>query len=389
MREGSTMSSVAALRSGLEAKLPNMLRLLERLVNIDSGSYYKPGVDEVGNVLAAELTELGFSIERRVLENRGDQVIATKRLGGRGRLLILGHADTVWPEDTVKDWPFARDRDRATGPGVGDMKGGLVMALFALRQLFASGFDRLEQIQFFIVPDEELGSVGSRRQIEEVAKQADWTLVLEPGRPGGAVVTARGAVGALFMHAHGHTAHCAVNYNKGASAVRELCLKVPELEQLAQPEKGLVVNVGVFRGGNARQVVPGTAEIHIDLRAPTQDEAQRLLSEIKRICAHGRDSRVEVKLSGQLTRPAFGRDKSERLYRLATEIASELKISLPELATAGGSDGNFAAALGIPTLDGLGPVCHDVCARGESIEVPSLITRGALFATIISRLAQK
>jgi glutamate carboxypeptidase len=383
------MFDIAAFRGGLEAKLPRMLRLLEKLVNIDSGSYFKSGVDEVGNVMAVELAELGFSIERRPLANRGDQVIATKKLGGRGRLLILGHADTVWPEGTVKDWSFSRNHDRATGPGVGDMKGGLVMALFALKQLFADDFDRLGQIRFFLVPDEELGSVGSRIQIEEAARDADWTLVLEPGRPGGAVVTARGAVGALFMHAYGQTAHCAVNYHKGASAVRELCLKVPVLERLAEPEKGLVVNVGVFRGGNARQVVPGTAEIHIDLRAPTQDDAQRLLSEIQRICADGRDSRVEVKLSGQLTRPAFSRDKSEPLYRIATEIAGQLKIALPELSTAGGSDGNFAAALGIPTLDGLGPVCHDVCARGESIEISSLVTRGALFGSIIDRLRLK
>jgi glutamate carboxypeptidase len=380
------MSSVATLQSGLEEKLPQMLRLVETLVNIDSGSYCKSGVDEVSGILANQLANLGFVIERRPLAERGDQVVATKRLGGRGRLLILGHADTVWPEGTARTWPFSRNGERATGPGVGDMKGGLVMALFALRQLFEQGFDDLGTIRFFIVPDEELGSVSSRQQIEEAASDADWTLVLEPGRPGGGVVTARGAVGALFMRAHGCTAHCAVNYHKGASAVRELSCKVPELEQLSDPDKGIVVNVGVFHGGAARQVVPDTAEIHIDLRAPTQDAAERLLGEIQRIGNFGRDSRVEVKLSGQLTRPAFAREKGERLYRLATGIAGEIGIGIHELSTAGGSDGNFSAALGVPTLDGLGPVCHDVCARGESIEIPSLITRGALFAGIIERL---
>lgn len=384
---GTAMVDLAALHAGLSARLPDMLRLVETLVNVDSGSYCKPGVDRVSALLAAELAALGFEIERRPLASRGDQIIGRKNLKGRGRLLILGHADTVWPEGTAKDWRFSRTGDRATGPGVGDMKGGLVMAIFALRQLFERHFEGLEWIRFFIVPDEELGSVSSRRQIEEAAKDADWTLVLEPGRPQGGVVTARGAVGALFMHAHGQTAHGAVNYRKGASAVRELALKVPELERLSDPDKGTVVNVGVFRGGAARQVVPGEAEIHIDLRAPTQDKAEALLAEIGRIAATARDRRVKVELSGQLTRPAFTRERGEGLYRLASELAAELGIEIYEQATAGGSDGNFAAALGIPTLDGLGPVCYDVCSRGETIEVPSLASRGALFAGIIERLS--
>jgi glutamate carboxypeptidase len=380
-------TSPTALKMGLQGKLPEMLGMLERLVNIDSGSYCKSGVDRVGRFLAEQLSALGFEIDIRRLADRGDQVIGNKRFGGAGRLLILGHADTVWPEGTVRDWPYSRRDERATGPGVGDMKGGLVMALFALRELFERRFDRLEWIRFFIVPDEELGSVNSRRQIEEAAKDANWTLVLEPGRPGGGIVTARGAVGAFFMRTHGHTAHCAVNYHKGASAVRELAFKVPELERLSDPDNGNVVNVGVFRGGAARQVVPDEAEIHIDLRAPTQQRADALVAEFRRITSANRDPRVRSELLGQLTRPAFARERSEQLYGVASEIAKELGIPLHDVSTAGGSDGNFAAAFGIPTLDGLGPICHDVCARGESIEIPSLATRGAMFAAIIHRLS--
>ncbi len=381
---------IGRFRRNLQDQLPQMLQLLETLVNIDSGSYCKNGVDRVSSMLADELAGLGFDIERHALRDRGDQVIATRRLKGKGRLLILGHADTVWPEGTVQEWPFSMADGRATGPGVGDMKGGLVMATFALRQLLADGFDALESIRFFIVPDEELGSIQSRARIEDVARHADWTLVLEPGRPGGGVVTARGALGAFRMHAHGHSAHCAVNPQKGASAIRELSLKVPALEALSDPDRGTIVNVGIFRGGAARQVVPHEAEIEIDVRARTQTEADRLLGKIKSIAAQRANDRVSVELLGQLTRPAFIPERNRSLFEMAKSAAAELRVDILEIGpTPGGSDGNFAAALGVPTLDGLGPVCSDICSRQETIDIGSLADRGAMFASIIHGLGAR
>lgn len=389
-RELSMKFDIERFRGKLKDQMPQMLQLLETLVNIDSGSYCKKGVDRVSSMLADELTGLGFDIQKHALRERGDQVIATKRLKGKGRLLILGHADTVWPEGTAKEWPFALADGRATGPGVGDMKGGLVMATFALRQLLADGFDALESIRFFIVPDEELGSVQSRARIEEVARTADWTLVLEPGRPGGGVVTARGALGAFRMCAHGHSAHCAVNPKKGASAIRELSLKVPALEALSDPDQGRIVNVGIFRGGAARQVVPHEAEIDIDLRARTQTEADQLVETIKSIAAQRDNDRVSVEVLGQLTRPAFMPDRNRALFDMAKSAAAQLRVDILEVGpTPGGSDGNFAAALGVPTLDGLGPVCWDICSRQETIDVGSLADRGAMFASIIHGLGAR
>ena len=377
------------LHGRLKQQTPQMLALLERLVNVDSGSYCREGVNRVSAILADELAGIGFSIARHAMPECGDQVIATRRMNGRGgRLLILGHADTVWPAGTVAEWPYAEQDGYATGPGVGDMKGGLVMAVFALRELFAAGFDGLESIRFFIVPDEELGSIHSRTRIEEVAREVDYALVLEPGRPGGGIVTARGAVGAFFLNAHGQTAHCATNYRKGASAVRELALKVPQLEALSDPDRNTVVNVGVFRGGAARQVIPGEARMDIDVRARTAEQAERLVANIRRIAADAKDSRVRVELSGTLTRPPFSSANNRALLELATAIAGELGITVFEVEpTAGGSDGNFAAALGVPTLDALGPVSTDVCSRQETMEVASLADRGALFAGIVQRLA--
>jgi glutamate carboxypeptidase len=381
-------SDALRFRTGLKEKLPQMLALIERLVNIDSGSHFKPGVNQVGEILAEELSRSGFEIQCHPMTQCGDQVVGFRRLNGKGRLLILGHADTVWPEGTARDWRYTASDGYAKGPGVGDMKGGLVMAIYALRELLASGFDALESIRFFIVPDEELGSIYSRPRIEAAAREADWALVLEPGRPGGGVVTARGAVGAFFMHAHGKTAHCATNYRKGASAVRELSLKVPQLEALSEPDNNVVVNVGVFQGGAARQVVPGEAKIDIDVRARTVDQAEALLAKIKAIASDIRDERVGVDLTGQMTRPPFTTVNNRALFRIAMTIANELGITLFEVEpSAGGSDGNFAAALNVPTLDGLGPVSTDVCSREETISVASLADRGALLAAIIQQLA--
>ncbi len=378
-------------RAALMRERPRMLALLERLVNTDSGSYDREGVNRVGTMLGEELAMLGFSIDRRPMPECADQIVAERKLGGKGRLLILGHADTVWPKGMAEEWPFAIDGDRATGPGVGDMKGGLVMAIFALRELLARGRieSQLESIRFFIVPDEELGSIHSRPRIEEVAREADWTLVLEPGRPGGGVVTARGALGAFFMHAHGRSAHCAVNYRQGASAIRELAAKVPVLDGLSDPDRGMIVNVGLFHGGAARQVIPPEAKIDIDLRARSVADADRLLERIREIAAEKRDPRVEVELTGRMTRPPFTVEHNRQLFALAQGVAAELGIPLFEVPpTGGGSDGNFSAALGVPTIDALGPITTDTCGRAETIDIPSLAERGALFASIIERLGR-
>lgn len=377
-------------KAQLTEQLPHMLQRLEQLVNIDSGSYDAKGVNRVGEVMAEQLRQQGFGLRTRSVEQRGDMWIAERRDGGKGRLVILGHLDTVWPQGTASQWPFQMlPNGLATGPGVGDMKGGLVMALHALQTLRAHAPEAaaLESIKFILVPDEELGSVGSRALIEEEAQGADVVLVLEPGRAGGGIVTARGALGAYFMHATGCSAHCASNYLKGASALRELACKVEALDGLSQPEEGVVVNVGTLQGGTARQVVPGEAHMAIDVRARTQDQADQLQREIARIAQERRNERVEVLLSGRLTRPAFTNTHNRALMQAAQVLADALSVKVFEVPpVGGGSDGNFTAAMGIPTLDGLGPVCHDICSRQETIEVQSLVERGALMCGLIERI---
>ncbi len=352
-------------------------------MSIDSGSYNAAGVDHVGGALEAHWRAIGFSSERLPLPGFGDRRIFRKTLGGHGRVLILGHLDTVWPAGTVAGWPYREDAGLAHGPGVGDMKGGLVMACEAVRALLETGFDGIGEIRHILVPDEELGSAASRAWIEAEASMADIVLVLEPARASGAVVVGRGAVGAIIVRATGISAHT-VNLSEGASALRALADMVAPLEMLTDLGRGDIVNVGVLKGGDARQVVPPSAEMHIDLRARTGAAAETLLSRVMEILRAPRDPRVTVEIGGGITRPAFPRSASTALYASASRAAAALGIDYPAVESGGGSDGSFAAALGRPTLDGLGPVCFDSCSRRERIDIDSLFDRAAILAALIA-----
>jgi glutamate carboxypeptidase len=384
------MTNVAhQLAADIERELPELLSLLEHLVNIDSGSYHASGVDAVIDLVADQLARLGFAIERTPIPGRGDQMTARRSLGSGPRLLILGHADTVWPAGTAAEWPFARTGERLTGPGVGDMKGGVISAVFALKCLLARGLQGLGSCTFLLVPDEELGSVQSRAWIEKEARSADTCLTLEPCRPGGGVVTGRGAVGAVIVRASGVSAHCATAPEKGASAVRALAGIIGDLEALSDHAKGISASVGILRGGAARQVVPPDAELHLDLRAPDDASAGALLQGVRKIVARPSfDARVTLSMSGGISRPAFPRRHgTEKLYRIAQKICADLGTPIFEVTSRGGSDGSFAAALGVPTLDGLGPICHDSCSRRETVEIASIVPRAALLGGLIASAA--
>jgi glutamate carboxypeptidase len=372
----------------LEDALPEMLTMTERLVSIDSGSFNPAGVNAVVDEVAGALAELSFDLERRPLQDRGDQLAATLKLGRGPWILVLGHSDTVWPAGTASDWPFSLDGDRAAGPGVGDMKSCLVMAVFALRVLLDRGLRGLGGIRFLIVPDEELGSPDSRAWIEEAVRQSDVCLALEAARPGGGVVTGRGAVGSVRIEASGVSAHWADD-SAGASAVSALAPLVPALEGIGADD-GSRASVGIFRGGTARQVVPEHAEIHLDLRAPNDAAAGRLLTDVRRTVERASAAAgVTVGMEGGITRPAFPTAEGTlALYRILEELCCDLEAPIFAVRERGGSDASFAAALGVPTLDGLGPNCHASCSRGEWVEVPSIAERGALFAGLIATLAK-
>ena len=374
-----------ALAARLESEIGAMVAETTTLAAIDSGSDDAGGIarvcDELGRVLAAS----GFTVAPRRDGGLAATMAGQDRAGPR--VLIVGHADTVWPAGTAADWPAQRDGDLLSGPGVGDMKGCLVMAAHvcaAVRD--AGGLAGIGELELLVVPDEELGSVDSRGWIERRARDSDACLGLEAAWPGGGVDVERGAVGALRLTATGRTAHAAGHEGTGASAVAALAPLVAELERLSDPEQGRLVTVGVFRGGVARQVVPDHAELLIDLRAPTASAGDELLTGIRSVVAAATPGEVRLALSGGVTRPAFPPAASAWLYARAVEHATELRIPVTPIASRGGSDASFAAALGLPTLDGLGPICHDSCARGERIEISSLATRGALMGLLIADL---
>jgi glutamate carboxypeptidase len=381
----NTESLAREIRGLVAPRRREALETLRELVAIDSGSYNPPGVDRVGDVLERQWLALGFSCERHPLAGYGARRLFRRRFGGRGRILIVGHLDTVWPAEACRDWPYAETDGLALGPGVGDMKGGLVMACEAVRALLQSGFDAAEEIRHILVPDEELGSAASRAWIEDQARGADAVLVLEPARANGAVVAARGAVGALVVRARGVSAHT-MYLREGASALRLLADRLAPLEDLTDVERGTLVNVGVLNGGDARQVVPAAAEMHIDLRARSDSAAAELLSRVLDVLKAPSDPRLTLEISGGITRPAFPRAASEGLLATASRAAAALDVQYPAVESGGGSDGSFAAALGRPTLDGLGPVCLDPCSRRERIVIDSLFDRAAILGSLMANL---
>lgn len=385
--DGVSPIRLADLAHELACQQPAMTALLREFVEIESGSYDKAGVDNVGRMLAARFETLGFGVERLAEATTGDHLVATRRGSGSGRLLVLIHLDTVWPAGTLEEIPFEIRDGRATGPGVLDMKGGWVVLLSALDALRDIGWDGYELITVFMTADEQLGSPTGRPAIERIAADHDWAIVMEPARESGAFVTKRGAVGAVFVDVEGITAH-AMGTIAGASAVVEAAHIAIELEQLTDREQGVIVNVGILNGGSARQVVPDRARMTIDLRAPTPEKADWLVERVTNIISHRTVDGTRAKLSGGITRPAYAADQVDSdLYRTAGRCARSVGIEPAAESTRGGSDANFTASRGIPTLDGLGPEGANGCTRSEYVVLDSLPRRTALLAGLIAETA--
>ncbi len=379
------MVEAAALVKRLRAQTEAIVATTTRLAAIDSGSGDEAGIAAVCQALGTVLTEAGFTVEHRAPGGLRARLAGASPHGPR--LLLVGHADTVWPAGTAAQWPVRIDGDMLSGPGVGDMKACLVLAAHAMAT--ARGLGALAgvgEVELLVIPDEELGSVASRPWIEERARHARACLGLEAGWPGGGLDVERGAVGALTVTARGRSAHAAGHEGTGASAVAALAPLVTALESLSRPEEERLITVGIFRGGVARQVVPDHAELHVDLRAPTATAADELLAEVRAAVAAADGGEVALQLGGGITRPAMPRDASRWMWDRAQAHAAALGIEVWPVRSRGGSDASFPAALGVPTLDGLGPICHDSCARGERIEISSLASRGALMALLAADL---
>lgn len=364
----------------------DMLALLGRLVAIESPSSSREGVDGVASELAGPLSDAGFEIIREPVPGHGDKVTALQRFGDGPKVLILGHTDTVWPLGTLAQWPYRCSETAASGPGAGDMKCSLVMAIHALRILRNLRPHGLGEARLLLVPDEELGSPSSREWIERSARSADVCLGLEAGRPGGGVVVARGAVGALVISARGKSAHAA-GPDAGKSALKALAPLVACLESLSRREQGTIVTVGMLHGGVARQVVPAHAEMQVDLRAPTSSAAERLLKQVLEMIEDAAGT-AKITVRGGITRPSFLPCQASRsLYQFVAAASSEVGLGSCQVQERGGGDSSFAGALDLPALDGLGPLVHHPCSREEWVDISTLASRGAIFVSLLEYIA--
>ena len=380
------MPNVARYLTYLNERLPAMTDELERYVTIESGSREKAGVDRVGHEVARAFAELGFSIERIAEEACGDHLIARRAGGGSGRALALIHLDTVWPTGSLADNPFRIADGVVYGPGIRDMKGGWVVLLSALRALQDAGWDGLEQFTVFMTGDEQLGSPRGRPWIEREAHTADWALVMEPSRDDGALVTHRGLVGALSIDIHGVATH-STNRRNGVHTIAEAAHKILQLEALGDDDRGLIVSVGIIKGGSSRQYTAAHSWLSVDLRAPSNEEADELLAQIHEIAGESHVSGTRSIVSGGVTRPATSLlPGTERLLQLAQECGPAVGIDVRGVYARGGSDGNFTAALSVPTLDGLGIQGAGGTGLQENALLASIPPRAAMLAGIIEGL---
>lgn len=387
--------NAARLRGLAEPRYDGYLEALQDMVNVDCGSYTVDGVNAIADRCAERFESGGWKLERtaHVPADGEPQLgdILVGRLDGAGgpRTLLIGHMDTVFDPGTASERPFRIEGDTAYGPGVSDMKGGLLLGFFAVEALQEAGFDGFGSLTYICNPDEEIGSPFSRATIQKLAGDADAVLVLEGGRENGDFVSARKGVTDYRIRILGRAAHAGVEPERGRSALLEAAHTTIALQELNGRWPGVTVNVGVARGGTRTNVVPERAELEVDLRAPTEEHLAAAEAEIRAIC--GRpivpDVRVDVHENGW-HRPMEKREGTARLARLAIDVARDLGFPLRDAATGGASDANTTSAAGVPTIDGLGPVGGNDHAPGEWIDVTSVVPRMALLAGVISRIEE-
>jgi len=386
-------ADMQTLLSGLKAQQAEMVRMLERFVQCESPSHDKAAVDTFARIIADEWKQRGAKVQIVRQSKRGDQVRAELWLGkGKpsGQIMVLGHLDTVYPSGTLERMPFRVARGRAYGPGTFDMKAGLVLALFAVDVLRAASQRAQDgprkRVVFFWNSDEEIGSGTSRAAIEREARRSDEVLVLEPAFGGdGRLKTARKGVGTAEIIVTGRAAHAGINPEGGVNAVHELALQIGRLMKMNDPRRGITVQATVIAGGTVSNVVPAHARAEVDIRYTRVADARPLERALRSLRPILKGARIEVR--GGINRPPLEHTAAVReLFQRAESLMQEIGVTLRETSTGGGSDGNFTAALGVPTLDGLGAVGDGAHSPSEHVVIKALPERAALLAGLLATL---
>ena len=362
-----------------------ILDTIKQLVEIESPSDVKAAVDRLVTVLASRFGELGGKVNLHREEKFGNHLQIDFRSSNRQAkpILLLGHTDTVYSIGTISKMPCRASDGRITGPGVLDMKAGIALALHVIEALLAWTNGKLPRpITVFLVSDEEVGS-KSRPITEKLARQSSVVLVLEPSFGlNGAVKTARKGVGEYTLVVQGRAAHSGLDFEKGESAVIELAHQILEISKLVDTRRGITLNVGKISGGTRVNVVPAEASATLDVRVTNRDDAKKIHQALTKLKPF--NSKCKIKITGAINRPPMERTPAiAGLYAKASAITRELGWKLEEASVGGGSDGNFTAALGIPTLDGLGAVGDGAHATHEFVTISELPRRAALLAGLV------
>ncbi len=374
------------LLAHLRKLLPRMTDTLRQLTLIESPSLDKKHADRCASFLADEWQLRGTRVQMFPQRNRGDHVRAVWTPSSRplqSQLLVLGHYDTVYPIGTLSKMPFRIVGGKAYGPGTFDMKAGIVQALFALealQELEASVFKRLV---FLWTSDEEIGSESSRKLIEEEARRSDAVFVLEPSLgPRGMAKTSRKGVGEVKLMVHGRAAHAGLDPDQGVNAIHELAAQIARFEKWNDPRHGVTVNADIIDGGTRTNVIPDRAKVNVDLRAWRLSDMCALEKRFRSLKPIRRGAKLEVR--GGFDRPPLERKHSAALYLRAKSLAKQIGFSLGEAPAGGGSDGNFTAALGVPTLDGFGAVGNGAHSAQEFVFYKTMPQRAALLAAMLA-----
>jgi len=370
-----------------EERREEMVATVRELVQVESPSDNKAACDRIGQLLAEKFAKSGGKVSFHRNSEFGDHLQAEFVREGAGKpVLLLGHMDTVYPVGTLATMPCRVADGKLYGPGSFDMKSGIALILHAIEGLVSQRGQIPKKVQVLLVSDEEVGSTSSRRITENLARQCGAVLVLEPAAGAhGAVKTARKGVGEYSLRVSGVAAHAGLDPHKGHSAIVELARQIERISKLGSLERGRSLNVGLVRGGTRTNVIAAEAVAEIDVRIARASDGEvidRKLRGLKPL-----DRRCSLEISGGINRLPMERTAGvAALYRKARELATGLGWKLDEAAVGGGSDGNFTAGMGIPTLDGLGGVGEGAHAVHESIVVSELPRRAALLAGLIESL---
>lgn len=382
-----------AIRATVAGDLQAYMADLERLVNIDCGSYTPDGVNQVGHFVAGFLTELGADVDIRPDPGGrfGDTIVGTfSGRSGTPRALLIGHMDTVFDAGTAAERPFRVVEGTAYGPGVTDMKSGLLAGLYALKAVIATvGGMPFERLTFVANPDEEIGSPTSTPHIRALAATSDVALVLECARANGDIVSARKGIIDARVIVHGRAAHAGVEPEKGANAILEAARIVRDLHDLNGRWPGVTVNVGVIKGGTRPNVVPERCELEVDVRATDGASLDAVDAALRETVAATQVTDVTTELEVMAGwRPMEKLVRSGRLVEHAQAVARRLGFEVRDTSTGGASDANTTSGMGVPSLDGLGPIGGNDHAPAEYLDVDSIVPRTAMVAGLLLAIAR-